>query len=293
MHTLRRSSTRLMAMLIAMSLFMAAMPMAGAAPDHKQFTATIDPAEALAGTSTDFDVIVTNTSDHVRLGAVRITVPAEFELEGMSASGWNVSGNQVTAPLPSQGLEPGESLVVTVTARTALQDGDTDYEFAIEARQANHFNGAGNSLNYVGDPLEVTVTGSAVACDAGSCSTSFSEDTTNANVSANCKSDDCGVLVLDLDDDYCVGEENCAGKATFWNPPADASGWVKLRLEIPKSEVDGWKKPKLYIAKSVADEALECGKGSVPDCHYFVIRKHGKYIIKAWIEATDPRAFAS
>ena len=245
-------------------------------------------------TSTDFEVAVTNTSDHVRLGAVRISVPAEFALEGMSAPGWDVSGNQVTAPKPSQGLKPGESLVVTVTGRTALQDDDTDYEFGIEARQANHFNGAGNSLNYVGDPLEVTVTGSAVACDAGSCSASFSEATTNANVSANCESDDCGILVLDLDDDYCVGDEACAGKATFWNPPADASGWVKLRLEIPKSEVAGWEKPKLLIAKTVSDEALECGSESSPlDCHYFVIRKHGTYIIKAWIEATDPRAFAS
>lgn len=321
MFRARRRGWRLFAVLTVLTLVTAAMPMAGAAPDHKSFEATISPAEALAGTSTDFEVTVKNTSDNVKLGAVRITVPDGFVFEGITAvdpSNWNVDGNQVTAPSPSQGLAPGESLVMTVAARTALQEGgDTEYEFGIEARQANHFNGARNDLNFVGDPLTLLVTGSAVACTSTSCATSFSEETTDAEVEVPCEETDCGILVLDLDTDYCNGNA-CGGKGVFWNPPANPGGRVLLTLVIPQSEFDegeigissygsyedGYDEdlPQFFYSKDdmtfeeceLDEDDVDYYESETPaECEFQVFEEGDDFVFEINIDPVDPRGFAS
>ena len=292
-----RLTRRITVITLAFALIGALMPIAGAAPDHKQFTATLDQSVAVAGMDSTLTLKVTHTSKNTKLGAFRLDVPGAFEVLGTgSIPDWTVTVENgdilAIANKPPKGLDPGKSLTLTIDVRNPLQNGDTTYDFGIEARQANHFKGAGNDLNYVGGPLALTITGSAVACSGSSCSTSFNENVTALSVVATCQGSNCGILTADLGNEYCRGNESCADRAAFWNPPAGAKGFVEITLTIPKHEVDG--KPKFFIAKTIDDKAKECGsKKAALKCTYKVTKKHGKWIIKAWVEAGDPRGFVS
>src|SRR5690606_39288268 len=108
---------------------------------------------------TDFAIEITNTGT-AHLEAVNIVVPAEFSLVSLTAPlGWTVNGTEILATGP--GLAPGDTFTVVVTAVTAIQDGDTSYDFAVTA----------DAFDYVGEPLTVLVTGTATVCE-GACTLS-------------------------------------------------------------------------------------------------------------------------
>lgn len=274
-----------------------AMPIAGAAPDHKRFSAVVTPDSIVAGAG-EVTIKITNESKSTKLGAARIHLDEAMEIVDIDfdRSGWTHSGNQVNAVSPSRGLKPGQSLEVTLSIVT-LQSGDETYAIELEARQANHFNGAGNDLNYVGGPLSVTVTGAAKACGAGGCNLQFSEKTTNASLNSQCATSNCGVLSLDLDQ-FCF-DKDCVGESAFWVPPTGATGDVKLKLRIDGGE-EGFDyyefhDLKFYIAPTDSSEYFECGENDeVLECSYK--KKHlenGDILIIAKVEAVDPRGFAS
>jgi hypothetical protein len=294
---------------------------AGAAPAHKRFTASITPETSTAGTEVDFELTVTNTSPNTELGAVRVTVPDGFTSVGnveVDRPGWSVSGAIVAVADSSQTrLEPGESLVISFTATTPLQDGDTDYIFDLDARQANNFIGPpGNGLNLVGGAPVVTVTGTAVACNPD-CQTNFAEAGTTVQVNSGCEPGDgpCGILVTDLDE-VCPTEVEppCVGQSVFWKPPNGATEFVSLRLEVP---VEGEDFPRFWV-QFEGEDPFECSldEGGVTilalddhyygssgyyeeeppvpaDCTYTIEQEGGVYVIEAEVAPVDPRGFAS
>lgn len=310
------------AVMSALALLIALMPTAGAAPEHKSFTATIEPTSAIAGLETPFTVTITNTSDQTKLGAARIHLPFDFDLISveLDRAGWVHSvfpgGIEVNASSPSQGLPPGESLVVILTI-APLQEpgsGDPTYPIEIEARQANHFNGTGNELNYVGADLAITITGSAVRC-VDDCDTTFAESGTTATVMTSCTEENCGILSLDLDPDYCL-VESCVGNAAFWNPP-NTDELVHLDLKLKAENIEWWEVDDLTFFVSKDDEGNEfeeCTRESEdevevdyysvssseeePWCTYTLeaIKKDGEVkfiIVNASIDPNDPRGFVS
>ena len=281
---------------------------ASAAPAHKRFTASITPETSTAGTEVDFELTVTNTSRNTELGAVRVTVPDGFMSLGnlgVDRPGWSVSGAIVAVANSSDTrLEPGESLVISFTATTPLQDGDTDYTFDLDARQANNFNGPpGNGLNLVGGAPVVTVTGTAVACNPD-CQTNFAEAGTNVQVNSGCEPGDgpCGILVTDLDE-VCPTEVDppCVGQSVFWKPPNGATGFVSLRLEVP---AEGEYVPQFWVQFD-GDDPILCDlddpyygyygyyEEEPPQCTYTIEEQDGVYVVEALVAPIDPRGFAS
>lgn len=312
----RKSSFRSYATVLSLvcALVLGLMPLAGAAPAHKSFTATITPDSAVAGTLTSFDLTVTNTSKNTVLGAVKVTLPDGFTLAGgllVDLSGWSVDGLVVLADTSQDRLDPGESVVVSFDAVTPLQDGDTDYEFGVDARQANKFNSHGNALNLEGDPPSVEVTGAATRC-VGACELSLDELGTSVKVNASCPDeDDCGILVTDLDQ-VCFLED-CKGESVFWTPPTSSTQEVKIVLKIPgdfsacaeeeesygysSSEEDPYEEcdpVEFFVAPSGVTTAEECGaEGQDFFCQYEVKYRDDFAKIIAKIDPIDPRGFAS
>lgn len=296
--TRRRANS--LALLIVVTLVVGLVPAAGAAPDHKSFTTSIEPSSATAGTPVAFALTINNTSDSAPLGASRITVPDGFVVNSAEFGGnpnWSlkVAGNTVSivANDSESRLAPGESILVTVDAVTPLQGGDDSYQFGVEARQANNFNGKRNDLSGQGPSVEIT--GAAVAClNGNSCELGLSEGKTNVNVSTLCPETGCGNLIVDLDQDYCGGEA-CVGEGVLWVPPVqDDGGRVTVVLEIPKSAVAGGAgQVKFFIAATGSEQAFECGDHPTIDCSYHVSGGRSSITITAIVERVDPRGFAS
>jgi hypothetical protein len=284
-------------------LVLASMPGAGAAPSHKRFSTSITPVTTTAGTPTTFDLTITNTSSSASLGAAEITVPSAFVFEGQAAleagTGWliDISGHviEISASDRAFSLEPGEAISVSIDTVSPLQEsGDESYLFPVQARQANDFNGKQNDLNGTGP--SVLVTGVAEPCQRGvSCTASFSEGGTQAEVTTTCPASaaDCLNLVLDLDDD-CL-DRQCIGSAAFWLPPTTATGTVEVLLQIPKSQVPGGAGSVVfYIAGTDDEAAFECGSAQASvGCSYKVTGSKNMVQIRATVERVDPRGFVS
>lgn len=273
-----------------------------AAPVGKSFTTEITPDTATAGTGVSFTLTITNTSDSAPLGASRITVPDGFVVDAVEVEAgrnWSlVSTDPIMILAESSGarLSPGQSITVDIDAVTPLQNGDDAYEFEVESRQANNFNGQKNDLN--GSGPVVTVTGSAVACERGnSCQTGHSEAGTSVEVTTTCAVDavECTNLIVDLDTN-CLNQA-CAGRAAVWIPPTEnTGGTVQVVLKVPKSAFGkaGAGQVRFFVAQTGATEAFECGTNdAVIACSYKVKPSGNTYQITATVAQVDPRGFAS
>jgi hypothetical protein len=301
-HLVRRGWRSLTPMLVVV-LVVGTYLTAGAAPDQKSFETTITPSTATAGTPVDFTLTIANTSDpDVPLGAARITVPSGFTVNSVAFVGtpnWTLLSTDpivIAANDSASRLASGQSISLTIDAVTPLQNGDQSYDFAVDARQANNFNGKKNDLSGTG--AAVLVTGSAVACEQGvSCSTGHDEAGTNVDVTTTCAADavECANLVVDLDEN-CLGQE-CAGLASFWVPPTENSAaTVEVVLTIPKSAFggDGAGQVQFFVAPTGAAAAFECGtNNAVLACDYKVKPVGNSYEITATVAQVDPRGFAS
>ena len=229
---------------------------ASANPDDKTYTATLTPSEVTAGDDVLYTVTVTNTSPSTPLGAVDLTVPIAFEPTTYpavvtapdGAGSWTVALNGRTIELRAAGsserLDLGETVEATFGA-IGLQEyiGSelwVDYTFAIDARQANSFNGdPGNGLTYSGADPEgpvVRVIGVAKHCTEADCSLAQSLGTTSAGtftLVGSCASDDCGILAIDLVSD---GTNLSSGEVAY--APAPDSVDVRAYLTLSKDVLD-------------------------------------------------------
>ncbi len=301
---MRRSSgvRSAFAVLVALGLILGVVSPGVAAPEGKSFTTEITPTTSTAGTSVSYTLTITNTSDVAPLGASRITVPDGFVVGAVAVEpgrSWSLVSTdpiEIVANDVGSRLLPGQSISVSIDAVTPLQNGDESYQFQVESRQANNFNGKKNDLNGTG-PV-VTITGSAVACERGnSCNTGHSEAGTSVDVTTTCAADatECANLIVDLDTN-CL-DQPCAGRAALWVPPTEnAAATVEVVLTVPKSAFgdDGAGQVQFFIAPTGATEAFECGTNdAVLACSYKVKPAGNAYQITATVAQLDPRGFAS
>ena len=126
----------------------------------KCFTVAVSPSNLAAGTSTSFQFTITNEASPQQLGSVQITAPAGFVITGASGAASVMSSSALFLNLA---LAPSATSTLTLTASAPCSGGA--YQWGIEAKQSNNFNGPpGNDFQL--DPasdgnLSGTLTGSS------------------------------------------------------------------------------------------------------------------------------------
>lgn len=152
----RRTAGLLLAMLVATGA-LAAVASAGGG---KTFKAVITPASVPAGSTSAITATVTNNSDPQGVGSANLTVPSGWTvLSATTTKGTATVAGQVVQ-LRMLALAPGQSAVVTMS--TKVPCGSTPGVYAIQAKQANDFNGTGNdvALDTAGSDLSIDRSGS-------------------------------------------------------------------------------------------------------------------------------------
>jgi hypothetical protein len=104
-----------------------------APPSGKCFAVAVSPSNPVAGVSTSFMFTITNEASTQQLGSVQISAPAGSTITGASLF-LNLS------------LAPGHSTTLTVSATMSSCSPGSTYQWGIEAKQSNDFNGTGNDF---------------------------------------------------------------------------------------------------------------------------------------------------
>lgn len=257
---------------------------ASAAPERKQYTATISPTSASVQVPTAYVVTITNaTTSTTDLGSANITFPSAFTalsvgtISAPAGKAWTrtLSGN--TVQLRSGGaadkLTPGQSVSVGVTAR-ATSTGVKIIATAV--KQSNNFLGVGNNFTLSGAQPTVTVGGSAALCTGGTCSaqtSNYASGPTPTNPVAglveletgSCSSNDCYLVI---DNRNCAGSHGCVNNQIFFLPPSNATGNVTLTYLCDPSVCDvddeGIKEDENGNFTLVGDCPEEPGSGDLP-----------------------------
>jgi hypothetical protein len=139
-----------------LGMAMLAAPAAGqtsscAPPSGKCFAVTgpsgegpVTPSSPAAGTSTPFAFEITNEATTQQLGSVQISAPAGFVITSApgAASVTSSSALFLNLPLSTQ----GSMTTLTVNATVSCNRSTSDYQWGIEAKQSNNFNGTGNDV---------------------------------------------------------------------------------------------------------------------------------------------------
>jgi hypothetical protein len=133
----------------------------------KCFAVAVSPASPAAGASTSFTFTITNEASTQQLGSAQITAPAGFTITGAPGSASFTPGSALFLNLS---LAPSASTTVTVTAAAPCSSGS--YQWGIQAKQSNDFNGPpGNDFQ-----LDPASAGNLSGSVTGSCSLAFTSD---------------------------------------------------------------------------------------------------------------------
>lgn len=143
---------------------MLAVPAVGqtscAPPSGKCFAVAVSPSTP-TGVSTSFTFTITNEAATQQLGSAQISAPAGFTITGASVASGTASFTSSSALFLNLSVAPSATTTLTLTASTPCSGGA--YQWGIEAKQSNNFNGSGNDFQL--DPasagnLNGTLTGS-------------------------------------------------------------------------------------------------------------------------------------
>jgi hypothetical protein len=141
-----------------------------APPSGKCFAVTVSPSNPAAGASPSFAFKITNEASTQQLGSVQISAPAGFAITGASVASGTASFTSSSALFQNLSLAPSSTTKLTVSA--TLPCGSGSYQWGIEAKQSNNFNGTGNDFqldpNSAGN-LSGTFTGSTGSCTSPPC----------------------------------------------------------------------------------------------------------------------------
>ena len=132
----------------------------------KCFAVVVSPSNLAAGTSTSFMFMITNEASAQQLGSVQISAPAGFVITGASRAASFTSSSALFLNLS---LAPSASTTVTLTASASCSGGG--YQWGIEAKQSNDFNGSGNDFQ-----LDPNSAGNLSGTLTKSCSLAFTSD---------------------------------------------------------------------------------------------------------------------
>jgi hypothetical protein len=185
--------TRVIFGVLAASVLAAAMLVASEAGSAnaatctgKCFAVTVSPAIAAQGANASFAFAITNEASTQQLGSVQISAPAGFTIT--DAPGAANSFPSSSALFLNLSLAPSHKTILTLNAD--VPDSGGLYQWGIQAKQSNNFNGTGN--DFLLDPASAGnlsgFVGSVQSC-SGSCSASSSTNTTSATVTTTSATD--------------------------------------------------------------------------------------------------------
>lgn len=141
----------------------------------KCYAVTVSPASPAAGATTSFAFTITNEAATQQLGSVQISAPAGFVITGAPGSARLTPNSALFLNLS---LAPSATTTLTVSAALPCSGGS--YQWAIEAKQSNEFNGSGNDFQL--DPASAGYLSGSVT---GSCSLAFTSDGEPADTAVN------------------------------------------------------------------------------------------------------------
>jgi hypothetical protein len=144
-------------------------------PSSKCFAVTVSPANLAAGEATSFAFKITNEAATQPLGSLQISAPAGFVITGAPGSARLTPNSALFLNLS---LAPSASTTLTLSAAPSCSGGS--YQWAIEAKQSNDFNGSGNDFQL--DPASAANLSGSVT---GSCSLAFTSDGEPADAAVN------------------------------------------------------------------------------------------------------------
>jgi hypothetical protein len=145
---------------------------------------TTPPSSPAAGASTSFAFTIMNEASTQQLGSVQISAPAGFVITSAPGAASVTSSSALFLNLS---LAPSATTTLTVNATVSCNRSSSTYQWGIEAKQSNDFNGTGNDVqldsNSAGN-LSGTLTGCTFQpCPPQTqCSASASSVTTSGTV---------------------------------------------------------------------------------------------------------------
>ena len=214
------------------------------------FAVAVSPSSPTAGTSTSFTFTINNEASLQQLGSVQISAPAGFKITSASGA---TSFTSSSALFLNLSLAPSDSTTLTLSATVPCGSGS--YQWGIEAKQSNNFNGTGNGFQL--DPASagnlsgmVTASCTFQPCQPGTCSSSASSATTSGTVTTS--SAELGDSIATGMEDIKTNPEfnfTCPGDykpvsdvfsfALFDAKGAPKSATLTVTLRIDKSLVNG------------------------------------------------------
>ena len=215
-------------LVIAASVLGAAMlaaPAAGqtscARPSGKCFAvAPVSPSNPVAGVSTSFMFTITNEASTQQLGSVQISAPA----------GSTITGAWRCFTRVRLSLAPGGSTTLTVSATMSSCSPGSTYQWGIEAKQSNNFNGTGNDFQLdPGSAKNLQGSCSLQPCTASmTCSSTASSATTSGTVTTSSPVQDNSITIT-------TGMESASPGSSFsfscknYTPVSDAFGFAVFK----------------------------------------------------------------
>ena len=177
--------TRVSFLVLAASMIGAAMLAAPAAGQTstcsgKCFAVAVSPPSSTGGQAS-FSFTITNEDSMQALGSVKITALAGFMITGASCTPLPGCVTSSSALFINLNLKPGATTSTPLTVKvTPSSSGAGTYQWGVEAKQSNDFNGTGN--NFQLDQASTGLTGSISQCTSSTCSASASSATTSATL---------------------------------------------------------------------------------------------------------------
>lgn len=140
----------------------------------KCFAVAVSPVNPAAGATASFAFAITNEASTQQLGSVQISAPAGFVITGASGAASFTSSSALFLNLS---LAPTATTTLTVSA--AAPCGRGTYQWGIQAKQSNDFNGSGTG--FLLDPASAASLSGTLR---GSCSLAFTSDGQPAGTAA-------------------------------------------------------------------------------------------------------------
>jgi hypothetical protein len=186
--------TRVSFLILGASLLgvaMLAAPAVGqtcAPPSGKCFAVAVSPASVTAGVSASFAFTITNEASTQTLGSAQISAPAGFVITSAPGA---ASFTPSSALFLNLNLAAGAHTTppLMVTATVSCNRSTSTYQWGMEAKQSNEFNGPGN--DFVLDTANSTLSGTLTGCTFQpcppkmDCSTSASSTTTSVTITTS------------------------------------------------------------------------------------------------------------
>jgi hypothetical protein len=232
---------------------------------------TTPPSSPAAGASTPFAFTITNEATTQQLGSVQISAPAGFAITSAPGAAKVTSSSALFLNLP---LATQNSMTtLTVYATVSCNRSTSTYQWGIEAKQSNDFNGTGNDFQL--DPNSAgNLTGTLTGCtfqpcpDKTLCSASASSPTTTGTATS--------VSPLPTDDSIVSGMDSgsvgspfnfrCGTTTPVYTPVSDVFNFAVFNSSgVPQPKVT--LNVTLRIDKSLVTSSGHPGASSWQICY--------------------------